>query len=246
MDARSMGSGSAARAAVPAPTATTSPVARTTAAQRRGRDRRALPIGCPSEHVTGRRDSAGWSHPPRKVAGVAEVQGVAYGRAATAALHEAIRAAQIDDPLAPVTVVVPSNLAGLSARRTLAEGGGIANVGFVTPFALAERLGRARSAAAGLAPITEPVLVAAIRVELRTDPGFFGPVAEPAATESALARRYAELSRARPATRDRIRREGSARAQALVGLFERVRARLQGYVDEDDLVGHALDAVRED
>ena len=171
---------------------------------------------------------------------------MAYGRAATAALHEAIRAAQIDDPLAPVTVVVPSNLAGLSARRTLAERGGIANVGFVTPFALAERLGRARASAAGLVPITEPVLVAAIRVELRTDPGFFGPVAEHAATESALARRYAELSRARPVTLDRIRRDGSARAQALVGLFERVRARLQGYVDEDDLVGHALDAVRED
>ena len=54
--------------------------------------------------------------------------------------------------------------------------------------------------AAGLTPITEPVLVAAIRVELRADAGFFGPVAEHAATESALARRYAELSRARPAT----------------------------------------------
>ena len=75
---------------------------------------------------------------------MAEVQSVAYGRDGTEALSDAIRAAQDGDPLAPVTIVVPSNLAGLSARRTLAEQGGIANVAFDTPFGLAERLGRAR------------------------------------------------------------------------------------------------------
>ena len=176
---------------------------------------------------------------------MAEVQSVAYGKDGTEALRDAIRAAQDGDPLAPVTIVVPSNLAGLSARRTLAEQGGIANVAFDTPFGLAERLGRARAAAAGLTPITEPVLVAAIRVELRIRPGFFAPVAEHSATESALARRYAELSRARPATLDRIRRDGTPRAQALVELFDRVRARLASYVDEDTLVEHALHAVRE-
>src|SRR3954454_14088905 len=177
------------------------------------------------------------SHPPPKVAGVAEVQAVAYGRAATEALRAGIRTAQAGDPLAPVTVVVPSNLAGLSARRTLAEQGGIANVAFDTPFGLAERLGRAAAAAAGGAPLTEPVLVAAIRMELHAAPGFFGPVAEHAATETALARRYSELSRARPETLDRIRRAGTARARALVELFDRVRDRLVGYLDEDALVG---------
>ena len=115
---------------------------------------------------------------------MAEVRAVAYGRTATEALRDAIRSAQAADPLAPVTVVVPSNLAGLSARRTLAASGGIANVAFDTPFGLAERLGRA-AAAAERTPITEPVLVAAIRVELRAHAGFFSPVAEHAATESA-------------------------------------------------------------
>ncbi len=156
---------------------------------------------------------------------MAEVQAVAYGREGTEALRDAIRASQAGDPLAPVTVIVPSNVAGLSARRRLAEQGGLANIAFDTPFGLAERLGRGAAAAAGLTPITEPVLVAAIRVELRIRPGFFGPVAEHSATESALARRYAELSRARPATLDRIRRDGTPRAQALVELFDRVRAR---------------------
>jgi RecB family exonuclease len=174
---------------------------------------------------------------------VAEVEAVAYGREATEALRAAIAAAQADDRLAPVTVIVPSNLAGLSARRTLAEASGLANVAFDTPFGLAERLGRAAAAGAGLTPITEPVLVAAIRVELRRHAGFFGPVAEHAATESALARRYAELSRARPETRARIRLGGTPRARELVELFERVRTRLEGYADEDALVAHALGVV---
>jgi hypothetical protein len=176
---------------------------------------------------------------------MAEVRAVGYGRAATDALAAAIHAAQGDDPLAPVTVVVPSNLAGLSARRTLASRRGLANVAFDTAFGLAERLGRARAAAAGGVPLTEPVLVAAIRVALRTDPGFFAPVAEHSATEAALARRYAELSRARPETLDRIGRDGSPRARALLALFRRVREGLVGYFDEDSLVRHALAALAE-
>ncbi|MDP6492841.1 MAG: hypothetical protein QGI28_05340, partial [Acidimicrobiales bacterium] len=46
----------------------------------------------------------------------------AYGAPATVALADAIAAAKGDDLLAPVTVVVPSNLVGVSARRTLAAG----------------------------------------------------------------------------------------------------------------------------
>jgi len=46
---------------------------------------------------------------------------VPYGRAATSALAAAIAQAKqaVDDPMAPVTVVVPTNLAGLSARRLI-------------------------------------------------------------------------------------------------------------------------------
>ncbi len=170
---------------------------------------------------------------------------VAYGREATDALSAVIRAAQAGDVLAPVTVVVPSNVAGLAARRTLAADGGLANVGFVTPFGLAEQLGRARAAAEGLVPLTDPVLVAAIRTELADRPGFFAAVASHAATESALARRYAELSRARPATLAALDASGSPRARALAELFGRVRVRLAGYADEDVLAAHARAAVTE-
>ncbi len=176
---------------------------------------------------------------------MAEVRVCAYGQVASAALQEVVAAAQAADRLAPVTVVVPSQLAGLAQRRALAAAGGIANVTFLTPLALAERLGGSRTAAADLVPLTDAVLVAAIRVELRAEPGMFAPVAEHAATESALARRYLELVRCRPETLTRLRAEGSTRARALVDLVERVRARLAGHLDESRLVAAARDAVTE-
>jgi len=177
-----------------------------------------------------------------------------YGREATEALAEELAAAKAADSLASVTVVVPSNTVGLSARRLLGgrpstpdgSRGGIANVGFVTPFRLAELLGRRRSAEAGLAPLTNPVLAAAIREELAANPGFFAPVAGHVATETALVRCYAELSRARHETLDRIATVGSSRAFAVVDLFRRVRSRLEGYADEDVLVRCALGSVEHD
>lgn len=174
---------------------------------------------------------------------MAEVRESAYGQAATAVLQDVVRAAQAADRLAPVTVIVPSQLAGLAQRRALAATGGIANVTFLTPLALAERLGAARAAVAELAPLTDAVLVAAIRVELRSEAGLFTPVAEHAATESALARRHLELVRCRPETLARIATEGSTRARALVELVGRVRRRLAGHLDEGALVAAAVDAV---
>ena len=103
---------------------------------------------------------------------------VGYGRPATEALARRIVEAKAGGhPLDPVTVVVPSNTAGLSARRLLATGdpvGGLAavnlaNVSFVTPFRLAELFGAA--AMGDRKPLTNPVLAAAVRSVLSTAPG---------------------------------------------------------------------------
>ena len=121
---------------------------------------------------------------------------VRYGRPASEALVGALQRAKASGPLAPVTVIVPSNLAGLTARRLLGAGtighGGIVNVSFVTPFRLAELLSADRLLDSH--PLTNPVLGAAVRLALADDPGPFAPVADHYATEAALAALYAELS----------------------------------------------------
>ena len=131
-------------------------------------------------------------------ADVTEIVLTTHGRPATKALARAVAAAKVDGPLSPVTVVVPSNFAGLVARRMLGggtletTGHGIANVNFFTPFRLAElvAVGQLR----GKRPLTNPVLGAAVRQTLADDPGVFGRVRDHQATELAVAAAVGELS----------------------------------------------------
>src|SRR3990172_1598838 len=65
-------------------------------------------------------------------------------------------AARKDDPLAPVTFVVPSHVAGLQLRRRLAEMGPFAAVRFETLPRVAELLGAGHLATAGRSPPAPP------------------------------------------------------------------------------------------
>ena len=175
------------------------------------------------------------------------VRTVAYGRPATEALAGAIAAAKQGHPLDPVTVVVASNLAGLSVRRLIGGGtvgaGGLANVSFLTPLRLAELL--AVDALPGH-PLPNAALAAATRVVLRRRPEPFGRVADHHASEAAVVALYAELSRLRPETLQRLAARDE-RAAALVRLHEAVRAELRPhYYDEDDRARAATARVRSD
>jgi RecB family exonuclease len=165
-----------------------------------------------------------------------------YGRPAGEALAGAVARAKGGRPLAPVTVVVASNLVGLTARRLLASGvlggSGVANVSFVTPFRLAELL--AADLAADRRPITNPMLGAAVRRALAEAPGPFAGVAGHAATETAVATLYGELSHCSAATLDRLEARGGTVAGA-VGVFRAVTARLAGFTGEDELVRAAAE-----
>ena len=176
-----------------------------------------------------------------------EVDAVAYGRPATEAVAARIQAAKAGHPLDAVTVIVPSNQAGLSVRRLLGSGAlgasGLANVGFVTPFRLAELLGSTELGERR--PLTNPVLAAAARAVLATEPGIFAEVADHQATTAAVVELYAELSRALPATLAAIA-AGSARGADVVRLVDAVRERLRGYHDEDDLARAATRRVAGD
>ena len=175
------------------------------------------------------------------------VRTVAYGRPATEALATAIDEAKAGHPLDPVTVLVASNLAGLSVRRLIGGGTlgghGVANVAFLTPLRLAELL--AAEHLAGL-PVTNAVLAAAARRVLRHRPAPFGPVADHHASEAAVVALYGELSRLRPETLARLGAHDDHTA-ALVGVFARVQEELAGrYYDEDARARAAADRLHAD
>jgi hypothetical protein len=175
----------------------------------------------------------------------------AYGDDAARALHAAVATAKRGDPLAPVTVVVPSNHVGVATRRLLASGRlgpvagsgtGVAAVTFLTVYRLAELLGASALAAAGKRPVSTPVLAAAMRAELTADAGLFEPVKEHPATEAALVATYRELRDLPPDALEALAGT-SRRAAEVVRLHRAVRARLApAWSDEEDLTDAAVSA----
>ena len=116
----------------------------------------------------------------------------AYGCAARDVLHDVVRTAQASDPLSPVTLLVPTNLAGTLARRSLARRTtahgvrGVAGLTVLTVDRLAELLAAPALTAEGRRPITGTVLSAAWRRALADAPGLLAPVAQHPATVTAL------------------------------------------------------------
>ncbi len=178
---------------------------------------------------------------------VIELVGCRYGAPARRALADAVEAAKRDDPLAPVTVIVTTNAVGVASRRFLARHlGGIAAVEIATVFRVAERLGAVGLARSGLRPLSTPVLTAAVRSALRTEPGIFAGVAGHPATERNMVRIHRELSELDEA--ELITLAGkSPRAEAVVAIHRAVRDQLRAdWHDEHDLVASAIEAAAAD
>lgn len=184
------------------------------------------------------------SHPSPTVGLVIErVDMVAHGRPAAEVLADVLGEIKArGGALAPVTVIVPSNFAGLAARRLLGSGHlrptGLANVSFVTPFRLAELL--AAHLLGDRRPLTNPVLASAVRRALADDPGPFHAVADHLATEQALAALYAELSHVSEASLVALEAAGGG-AAAAVRQYRSIAARLTAFHDEDDVATAAAD-----
>ena len=173
------------------------------------------------------------------------VSWVRYGRPSAEALRAVVSAAKAGEPLAPVTVVVPTNAVGVAARRLVGGGSlgpvcgrgvGLAAVTFLTPARLAELLAAPALAGEGRRPVSTPVVAAAVRAVLEADAGVFGPVAAHPATERALVGAYRELRDLSPAALDALARTG-ARAADVVRITQAAQTRLAGgWYDEVDLM----------
>lgn len=174
-----------------------------------------------------------------------EVRATSCGRPSVELLSAQVKTAKAGDPLAPVTVIVPSNYAAVSIRRALAaQPGGISSVSFLTLGRLAERLGAATLARAGRRPVSAPILTQAVRAVLASDPGVFLPVAEHPATELALVSVTRELAGLTESALDAVA-ACSPRAGDVVRIARRVLADLApSWYDQHDLLRAAAAIVR--
>ncbi len=184
--------------------------------------------------------------------GVIDVRATPFGRPAAALLRDVLREAKQGDPLAPVTVLVPTNYVGVSVRRKLADGRlgritdagvGVAGVDLLTVYRLAELLGASQLAAEGRRPVSNPVVAAAVRAALDEEPGVFAGVADHPATERALVRVHREL---RDLDEDGLSalESASRRARDVVRVHRLVDRRLaDGWHDEFDLMAAASRVV---
>jgi ATP-dependent helicase/nuclease subunit B len=162
-----------------------------------------------------------------------------YGRDALERLRQVVGEAKADDPMAPVTILLPNNIAGIVARRHLAaglpgRGPGVAGLYLSTLPRLAEQLAGATLHARR--PATGAITAAAWRAALTSSAGCFAPVKAHPATVRALAAAHRTLRDLSPAAREQVR-DATTLSRDLLRLHEDVCARLtDGWYDATDIL----------
>ncbi len=150
-------------------------------------------------------------------------------------LARAVATAKTGDPLAPVTVVAPTNTCGVMARRALGRRGGVVAVDMVTLNRLAELIAGPSLAAVGRAPMSSSVVDLAMARVLELHPGSFRAVASHPTTVVALRTLHDELRLAGNEVVARLTGT-SSRAQEAVRISRAVTAALEAdWYDEADL-----------
>ncbi|MDG2111453.1 MAG: hypothetical protein P8N02_02430, partial [Actinomycetota bacterium] len=182
-----------------------------------------------------------------------EVRATPFGRPAAEALRDELARHKADDPLAPVTVLVPTNYLGVSVRRRLAMGDlgaintagrGVAGIDLLTVYRLAELLGAPTMARSGRRPVSNPVVAASIRGALSTEPGVFAGVADHPATERSLVRVHVELRDLTDAQQQKLA-AASTRAADVMRVHRQVDQHLgTNWYDEFDLLAAATGLIR--
>ncbi len=183
------------------------------------------------------------SHPLRTLDGVGITCAAVPAASALSALAAAVRSAKGDDPLAPVTIIVPTNAVGVTARRWLGGHGGVAAIELVTPARLAERVAGAELAAEGRLPVSTPLIDLTVRDVLRVAPGDYETVAGHPSTVTSLRDLHRELRLAGPSASSALHRS-SRRGREAARVSSMVAERLRdGWFDEADLLGRAIERI---
>ncbi|MGY4770676.1 PD-(D/E)XK nuclease family protein [Kribbella sp. CWNU-51] len=168
------------------------------------------------------------------------IESTAYGAAALECLEAVVARLKADDPMTPVTLLLPNNLAGVIARRHLARSG-IAGLYLATLERLAEQL--AAGVLAPRRPATRPIVAATWRTALSKAPGIFEEVAEHPSTIQALASAHRELRDLTDPALEKVT-HASTLGPDLVRLHRHVTAELAAdWYDETDLLRAAATRI---
>ena len=185
------------------------------------------------------------SQPPRTIGPVGVSCSAVAAADALAVLGDAVRRAKGDEPLRPVTIIVPTNAVGVTARRWLGAHGGIAAIEMVTPSRLAERIAGAELASAHRRPVSTPLIDITVRAVLDAVPGGYDAVAQHPSTVTSLRDLYRELRVAGAGSIERLR-GSSARGAEAARVASMVAERLASeWYDEADLLTLAIDRIEQ-
>jgi len=170
-----------------------------------------------------------------------------YGAEALERLTQLIAEAKCDDPLSPVTLVVPTTYTGLSLRRSLAKENGLVNVRFMPLARLAEYLGAPSLAEQGKSPLSNTMKLAAVRhfaSQMATQEPL-GAIAEQPPLHNYLVTTFSELS---TLTKDGLTKleSKSPLLKQVLAWYQLYRGLITNYYDREELTDAAANAVTEE
>ena len=169
-----------------------------------------------------------------------------FGPTATAALKQLVDDAKAADPLAPVDVVVPSAVSGVTVRRELADPA-LVNVRFSSLPQLADRLAARHMALAGLRPLSAAARALAVRAAIRTSRGRLAEAAAHPSTAALIEGVVAELDAVEAFRSDRLDPLGDASAsgEEVAALYRAYRREVAGRATAPEILDAACQAVLE-
>ena len=170
-----------------------------------------------------------------------------YGREAQEALRAAVRAcktiAGAYDPLAPVTIVVPTALSGYHTRRSFGHSpGGLVNVQFKPLRALLELIGSSALANQGRRPLAGAFRHEAIRAVAEADRSILGDLPIEDAMLRTLEQRFSEFDECDESALELISR-GGAMPRYLIDRYRAFRQQTARFFTDRDLAESAVAAL---